>query len=202
MSVTKQVAWRSSRRARRRLSHVHPLQQVGFVVAGWMTLTEPLVAVRRGQLGRAVERVVAGAAGEGLGFQRHGGRPVQRGLVVAARKLALAAQQVALEVVVVAGDDARLIEELNHLPAQVVGLRDWAGFRHRRCARPAAPRPRLRAGRNPSAAAAGRRRCGTGDRGCPRRRAACPPHRSASSARPPPCWPDGCGCRACRSRSA
>ena len=37
-------------------------------------------------------------------------------------QLALAAQQIALEVVVLAGDDAGLVEELNNLAAQVVGL--------------------------------------------------------------------------------
>ena len=94
--------------------------------------------VRRGQFRRAVERIVAGAAGVEVGFQRHGGRPVQSGFVRLG-KLALAAQQVALEVVVVAGDDAGLIEDLHHLAAQVVGLRVGLGF-----AIDGAPHPQLR----------------------------------------------------------
>ena len=89
-------------------------------------------------------------------------------------ELALAAQQVALEVVVVAGDDAGLVEELNDLAAQVVGLRVGPGF-----AIDGAPDQQLRACAFAqegvrSADAARRRRCGTGGRGCPRRRCGLP----------------------------
>ena len=129
---------------------VHLLQQVGLVVARLDDVDRRarLVAVRRDQLGRAVEGVVAGAAGVGLGFERHGAGPVQRGLVRPAASCALAAQQVALEVVAVAGDDAGLIAEFDDLAAQVARLGVRAGSRRRCSARRciSAPAPSLQEG--------------------------------------------------------
>ncbi len=54
--------------------------------------------MRRGQLDRAVEGVVASAADVHLRFERHRAGPIQR-LLVVSRKLSLAAQQVAFEVI-------------------------------------------------------------------------------------------------------
>ena len=67
---------------------------------GWMTLTlgAGQAAVRRDGLDRAVERVVAGAALEGLGLELRVQQPVGDGRVVA-DQAPRAAQQVALEVV-------------------------------------------------------------------------------------------------------
>ena len=58
--------------------------------------------MRRDRLDRAVERVVAGAALEGLGVELRVQQPVGDGLVVADQP-ARAAQQVALEVVGLGG---------------------------------------------------------------------------------------------------
>ena len=78
---------------------IHPFEQVGLVVAGAddVELGAGLVAVRGDELDRAIEGVVAGAAGEGLRFQRRILRPVGRVLVIL-DQLARAAQQIALEV--------------------------------------------------------------------------------------------------------
>ena len=78
---------------------IHPFEQVGFVVTGAdnVELGAGLIAVRRDELDRAVEGIVAGAAAEYLGFQRRTLRPVGRGLVIL-DQLAGAAQQIALEI--------------------------------------------------------------------------------------------------------
>ena len=120
--------------------HVHPLQQVGLVedrlddVDCWVPGGQ--AAVRRDGLDGAVERVVAGAALEGLGVELRlrGQQPVGDCLVVAGQA-ARAAQQVALEVVGFGrvavgieprvGGDAGGVEVPVDAGAQVERFRRW-----------------------------------------------------------------------------
>ncbi len=177
-------------------------EQVGFVVIGARDAT-----VRRGDGDRAIEGVVGRAGFKllELGLERRLARPVGMRSVLHCQS-SVAAQQVALVVIGRAGDDAGRVEDAHDSRAQivldVVGLAFAVlGAAEQQLGRSgSAHRGRARTGA--AGGAARRTRCGTRGRGCPRREAAAPRRRSASSAHPLPCWSSAPDCRACRSRSA
>ena len=78
-------------------------------------------AVRRRRRDGAIECIIGGGAGKGLGFQRRGLRPVRRVLIVAG-ELAAAPKRIALEIVEIGDDDPGACAMPQNLAAQI-GLR-------------------------------------------------------------------------------